>query len=257
MKKKKFKRKKEIAIQKTGSREKRNRNKYKIENRKKEQHYGIIILLLFSLLANGFLIFHYATFDHNKVKIVTKTKEIITVSPNYLFLGDSITDFYDLNKYFPNQPVVNSGISGNTTEDILNDMNHRIYQYNPSHIFLLIGTNDIANGKSPDEVVTNIKEIVNQVKEKKQIVTFYIESIYPVNDTVNKSIVGQRNNEDIIEINNQLKKFCEENEITYIDMFSILADDNGNLKEEYTKDGLHISDIGYERITKELETYLN
>ena len=54
---------------------------------------------------------------------------------NYLFLGDSITDFYDLDEYYKDLPVVNSGVSGNTTADILNDMKNRVYNYNPSKYF--------------------------------------------------------------------------------------------------------------------------
>src|SRR5699024_7180642 len=45
---------------------------------------------------------------------------------SYLFLGDSITEYYDLNKYFLDMPVVNSGVAGDTTEDILNDMKNRV-----------------------------------------------------------------------------------------------------------------------------------
>ena len=46
---------------------------------------------------------------------------------NYLFLGDSITDFYDLDKYFNDYKVVNSGISGNQTSDIYKDIKKRAY----------------------------------------------------------------------------------------------------------------------------------
>ena len=53
---------------------------------------------------------------------------------NYLFLGDSITDFYDLDKYFNDYKVVNSGISGNQTSDIYKDIKKRAYVYNPSTI---------------------------------------------------------------------------------------------------------------------------
>ena len=62
---------------------------------------------------------------------------------NYLFLGDSITDYYDLDKYYEGYKVVNSGISGNQTSDILDDLKKRAYVYNPSTIFLLIGTGNI------------------------------------------------------------------------------------------------------------------
>ena len=40
-------------------------------------------------------------------------------------------------------------------------MKERVYQYNPSDIFLLIGTNDINNGDTPDVIIENIQEIIN------------------------------------------------------------------------------------------------
>ena len=75
-------------------------------------------------------------------------KETGVLQNNIVFLGDSITQGYNLSNYFNNYPVINSGISGNTTRDVLNDMYGRVYQYNPSKVVILIGTNDIFNGIS-------------------------------------------------------------------------------------------------------------
>ena len=92
-----------------------------------------------------------------KEKEVVKEKEVIKVPDNYLFLGDSITEYYDLNNYYPNMPVINSGIAGNTTEDILDEMQERVYQYKSKYkIFILIGTNDLQKGKKVDDIVNNI-----------------------------------------------------------------------------------------------------
>ena len=62
---------------------------------------------------------------------------------------------------------------------------------------------------------------------------------------------------DIMEINNRLKEYCEGNNCTYIDMYNLLLDDEGNFSEEYTDDGLHPNDRGYEVITEELKKYLD
>ena len=53
-----------------------------------------------------------------------------------------------------------------------------------------------------------------------------------------------------------MKKYCKENNIEYVDTYSILIDEFGNLKEEYTDDGLHINDVGYEVITDFLKPYV-
>ena len=190
----------------------------------------------------------------------TYEKELETIKEgytNYLFLGDSITEFYDLDKYFPNLPVVNSGIISNTTEDILNDMKNRVYNYNPSKVFILIGTNDLRDDRSVDEIVNNIKKIIEEIKENRKETEIYLESIYPVNEKVNKKGVEGRKNEDIKEINNQLEKYAKKENITYINIYNKLVDDEGLLNEDYTTEGLHINEDGYKIITKELEKYLN
>ena len=175
---------------------------------------------------------------------------------NYLFLGDSITEYYDLDKYFPDMPVVNSGVAGDTTDDILNDMKGRVYDYNPSKVFLLIGTNDLRDEKSVDEEVDNIKKIIENIETNKKGAEIYLEGIYPVNEEINEKVVELRNNPDINEINDKIEKYAEERNITYIDLHEKLINDKGLLDRKYTKDGLHLNEEGYEVVTEELMKYL-
>ena len=182
----------------------RNRKRYRQVVPKKSISPLFLFLFLLSILGNFFLVGHYITFDHNKVRVETKTRKVVTVSPNYLFLGDSITEMYDLEKYFPDDPVVNSGVSGDATHDILEDMEKRVYQYNPSKVFLLIGTNDLQDGKTPDEIFENIKRIVEGIQENRPEAKIYLESIYPVNRNFENSGAQDRHNEDIKEINKKI-----------------------------------------------------
>lgn len=233
-------------------------NKQKVSINTFKDNYNVLITVIFVLMIIfvGFLIFHYTTFNHHKVKVVTKIKEVEKVPDNYLFLGDSITDFYDLDKYYPDMPTVNSGVSGNTTEDILNDMKKRAYQYNPSKVFLLIGTNDLDTKHSKEDIVKNIEKIISELKENRPKAELYLESIYPVNPDVRRSKSGNRNNDDIKQINKELKKYCKENKINYINLYDLLKDEDDNLKAEYTKDGLHLSDEGYKVVTEEIKKKL-
>ena len=214
----------------------------------------VFIILIISLTFN---MFFYFSNSLEQPKTVNAKDMVVKVPNNYLFLGDSITYYYNLEKYFPDMPVVNSGISSNTTEDILEDMKNRVYDFNPSKVFLLIGTNDLRDKKSVDEVVTNIKEIIKEIKKNRKDAKLYIESIYPVNEKVNEKGVEGRKNEDIKEINRQLKKYAKENNITFINIYDKLVDDEGLLNADYTTDGLNINENGYEVITKELKKYLN
>ena len=258
-------------LKKQKSKEAKNKNKK--DSIKKEKIYrksfnltkilGYFVIVLAITLGGvfGFYLCHnfYPTIQV-KEKVVIQEKEI--VDNNYLFLGDSITDFYDLDKYYENYPVVNSGIAGNTTDDILKDMKKRVYQYNPSKIFILIGTNDYQLAKGNESIKENLPKIIESIQENRPLAKIYIESIYPINRTKDNKIdlkmVGVRNNEDI-EIGNEfLKQLAKEKNLTYIDLYSILYDEEDQgLKLEYTQEGLHITEEGYEVITQEIKKYLD
>ena len=220
-----------------------------------------ILILIISIIFNINLLSRNSSLESSlenlKDEYENEIDTLKTEYTNYLFLGDSITDFYDLDKYYEGLPVVNSGISGNTTEDILSNMDSRVYNYNPSKVFLLIGTNDLLRDKSVEEITENIEIIVNNIRKNEPQTEIYIESIYPVNYELDKSMVGDRSNEDIKQINENLKKYCQKNDCTYIDTYNILIDEDGNFSEEYTDDGLHPNDKGYEVITEELKKYLD
>ena len=223
-----------------------------------EHDFSLVRKILLGLLictligTNIYTVYMYCCHP-KKVKVV---KEVVKLSPNYLFLGDSITDFYDLNKYYENMPVVNSGISGNTTDDILNDMQNRAYRYNPSKVFLLIGTNDLLKERSASEIAENVQKIIENIQENRPLATIYVESVYPVNKNILPKMVSVRTNENIKKITEELKKYCEEKALTYINMYDLLIDEEGNFNKEYTDDGLHPNDNGYEVITEELKKYI-
>ena len=94
--------------------------------------------------------------------------------------------------------------------------------------------------------------LVKGIKENRPYAKIYVESIYPVEE----ENAGKRKNKDIKEINKNIEKMCKKEHVDYIDMYSKLKDGDDKLKEEYSKDGLHISNKGYEEITKVIKTYL-
>lgn len=217
---------------------------------------GVCLALMFTVC--------YFLLNGSTTNLIQKEiiKEVPVVDDNYVFLGDSITDWYDLDKYFEGLPVVNSGVSGYSTNNILNNMNKMVYQYNPSKVFILIGINDLELKVDDDVVVNNIRKIVQGIKKNRRYAKIYVESIYPINnsddDKIEGSIInGNRKNSDIIDINNKLVKLAEEEGVTYIDLHKELVDDNGLLKIEYTVDGLHLSSEGYEKVTEVLRKYIN
>ncbi len=239
----------------------------KVDDVYEEKNKSTLIIVLLSISCLCFILFiayHYLFFDHSeKIKVITKKEDIVekVVDNNYLFLGDSITEQYDLKEYYEGYPVVNSGVSGDFTSSIVENMKKRVYDYNPSKVFLLIGINDLRNGKDVSEIVSNTKEIIKLIKENRPYSEIYLESIYPINKTDDDKISDsvkdiEFDNEKIIEVNNLLKDFAKDEKITYVDLYNKLVDDDGNLNISYTKDGLHISSEGYKFITKELMKYI-
>ncbi|MCI8547718.1 MAG: hypothetical protein HFJ38_02385 [Bacilli bacterium] len=247
---------------KSQTRVKRNQKLYKdtIITESYAIHHSIIFLLIISILANGFTIYHFITFNHNKVKVVTKTKTEIQekVPENIVFLGDSITNRYDLEKYFSDINIVNSGKEGNKATDILASMKERVYDYNPSKLFLLIGTNDLDESTelSVEEVYNNIIEIIKQIQEKRNKAEIYIDSLLPVNSDVRYSPARDKDNNKIKELNEKLKEYCKKNKCTYIDMYNEFLDEDEHLSLKYTTDGLHLNNKGYEKFTELIKKYL-
>ena len=220
---------------------------------------GIIIFTL------GLVIGNITKTPNTKIetKVITKEKEVnldkrlkeMRKKENIIFLGDSITDFYPIDDIFLNLPIVNSGISGYRTTNILEEMDEMVYRYNPTKVFLLIGTNDL-NDEEPEKVEENIVKIVENIQKNRAKAKIYVESIYPVNKSIDSEVVSNRNNEKIKEVNDYIKSYCENNKVTYIDVYSMLADEDGNFNHKSTDDGLHANKLGYARISQVLINYL-
>lgn len=223
-----------------------------------DRNFSLILLIMLAIMI--ILMFFNNLHLKKIIKVLdskTETKEVVK-KDKIIFLGDSITHRYDLKKYYDNKNIINQGVEGDTTEDIINRLQTSIYDYNVRKVILLIGTNDIGIGKDPIE---NIKLIINKIKSYDNSIEIIVESIYPINNTKNskikKDVVGTRNNEKIKETNKKIKEICKEKNITYVNVYDELTDKNGNLKLEYTVEGLHISDEGYKKITNVLSKYVN
>jgi len=221
-------------------------------------YYNSLVKLLLAviLIFIIFICFHFVTFNHHKTKIKTVTKYKDKIAENIVFLGDSITHRYDLDKYFPDNNVVNSGIDSNVCSDILSDMYNRVYKYNPSKIFILIGTNNLITDDTDEKIISDLKQIINEIHTNLPFSEIYVESIYPVNKDIDDYMVNIRDNERIVTINKEIKKFLKNIEYAkYINIYdSLLKDDK--LNPELSDDGLHVNDKGYEIITEILKKYI-
>jgi hypothetical protein len=81
--------------------------------------------------------------------------------PRIVFLGDSITDGWRLNEYFPDRDFVNRGISGQVTGEMLGRMKADVIDLKPAGMLVLGGTNDLARGIAIEAIQNNLWMIAN------------------------------------------------------------------------------------------------
>ncbi len=84
-----------------------------------------------------------------------------------VFMGDSITDGWDLAAGFPGKPYVNRGIGGQTTAQMLVRFYPDVIALQPAVVAIFAGTNDIAanNGpRTPTMIQQNIMAMVELAK---------------------------------------------------------------------------------------------
>lgn len=194
--------------------------------------------------------------EEEKIEKAVKEK-IKVIDDNYLFIGDFHTDELDLEDVsYPNVKISDKEFE---LKDILDDMNNRIYQYNPSAIVIELGINDLDRGTEEEKILNYIKDIIAGIKENRPYADIYIESIYPINkdmeDFDNEFFEEDISNDDIISLNNEIKKIVKKENISYIDIFKLLSDEK-QLKELYTDDGIHLNDKGYKKVLSYINTVM-
>ena len=194
-------------------------------------------------------------YDYQVERIKQIIQEASNVQPQKcVFFGDSLIQEFDLQKYFPNQHVYNCGINGATSSQLLLLHDEAIGKYHPKQVVLLIGTNDL--GHSDDstlmdghhqfdmlDIVYNVFQLIEIMNLKYNIEHVYILSPLPIEESKKKT--SNRNNARLQLLGKEFSKFVNEfNNVSYIDVFDAFLKD-GQLNEEYSKDGLHINEKGY------------
>lgn len=166
-------------------------------------------------------------------------------SSDIVFLGNSITDGCEWAELFQNRHVKNRGISGDRSGWLL-DRIDSILAAHPKKLFLMIGTNDLAAGISPEEIVRNVERLIDRFQSESKWTKIYVQSILPVNGKDFKIYRDHYAHEQlIVPTNKLLEELCHEKGVEYLDVWGALADDEGHLDRRYTNDGLHLMGEGY------------
>lgn len=169
-----------------------------------------------------------------------------------VFMGDSITDGWNLEQYFPGKSYINRGIGGQTTPQMLLRFRSDVIDLKPRVVIILAGTNDIAGNTGTITLEDTARNLTSMVElAKANNIRVVLASVLPVNDRVkNKEgtlLVQTKNrpNEKIVAVNDWLKKYTAENNLIYLDYYSATVDEKGTLKDGLSYDGLHPNADGY------------
>jgi len=168
--------------------------------------------------------------------------------PRVIFFGDSITDGWHLDQYFPARGYINRGISGQTTSQMLVRFRQDVIALQPAVVVILAGTNDIAGNTGPisvEDIEANYASIAELAHAHSVKVVF--SSVTPVHDYTPRSqnFFAQRDPAKILALNVWLKNYCAANGLVYLDYFSAMVDGHGLLRKDLATDGLHPNDAGY------------
>ncbi|MGT2932626.1 SGNH/GDSL hydrolase family protein [Streptococcus catagoni] len=177
-------------------------------------------------------------------------------SGSLVFAGDSIIEFYPLKKYLGRErSIYNRGIAGIDSNWLLKNVDDHICDLNPEKVFILIGTNDIGLGSSNRDIIKNIVDMVASIKAESRETKIVLLSVLPVSDQEKfKGTVKVRTNEVIDQLNADIAAIPG---IEFIDINSILKDSHNSLDEAYTKDGLHLNQKGYQKISESLALFIS
>ena len=166
-----------------------------------------------------------------------------------VFFGDSITDIWHLDEYFPGKPYLNRGIGGQTTPQMLVRFRQDVIALQPKVVVILAGTNDIAGNTGPmrlEDIESDYASLADLAAASHIRVVF--SSVLPVHNYTprSKDFFAQRSPAKILELNQWLKNYVDAHpDCLHLDYFTALVDDKGLLKKDLADDGLHPNAAGY------------
>lgn len=154
------------------------------------------------------------------------------------FLGDSLTDLYDLEKYYPQYLTANRGIGGDTTFDLEDRLGLSVYELKPKVAVMLIGVNNI------DSMLDNYERILQGLRDNLPDTEIVLLSLTSMSGTwgLNNHLAAYNNV--------HIKLLAEKYGLEYVDLYSALLNpETGEIYAEYTIDGCHLTPEGYEAVT--------
>lgn len=184
-----------------------------------------------------------------------KTSHLKTLPINegqIIMLGNSITAECEWSELLENPNILNRGVIGDGTSDILNRLDD-VIAMKPKKIFLLIGVNDLLF--LPLSTITeNYEKIVNQLLLETPNTKLYLESVLPVHNDFRRN--GMKN-EDIDILNKNIEQIAQKRGQVFINLNEKFKNTEGGLNPEYSLDGIHLNGKGYLLFKDIISPYIN
>ena len=173
-----------------------------------------------------------------------------------VFLGDSITEGWGgrLARDFSDYKTANRGISGDVTRTVLYRLEEDVLSLNPSAVVLLIGTNDLDEGNSPEVISSKTIDILGQLKETNPELPVVFCKIMPRSESpdhrTSSIIIANKLTCDYIQKANNPHWLV-------LDTWNMFATDKGVVIKDEMPDFLHLSPASYDKWAKELNSILS
>jgi lysophospholipase L1-like esterase len=151
-----------------------------------------------------------------------------------VFLGDSITGYGLWSEWFPGHRVVNHGIAGDTSGGVLGRIGTVAGRQRA--VSLLIGTNDLSIGISPDRITANIAAILSAIRAAGPGTRILVNSVMPRTRAYRARIIA---------LNQELASLAGAEGAAFLDLWPALADDQGAIRPGLSSDQVHLTRAGY------------
>ncbi len=165
-------------------------------------------------------------------------------STDIVFLGNSLTHGCEWRELLDRSNVVNRGINGDTAEGIRERL-ASVTDGKPAKIFLLCGANDVSHDLTADSIVTAVTALIDYITEATPSTRLYVQSMLPINNSFGRYRLMKDKEQVIRDINAKLEPEVRRRGLTWVNLHPAFCDADGNLRADFTNDGLHLLAPGY------------
>ncbi|MGH9687248.1 MAG: SGNH/GDSL hydrolase family protein [Candidatus Acidiferrales bacterium] len=162
-----------------------------------------------------------------------------------VFMGDSITEGWNLQKSFPGKPYINRGISGQTSSQILLRFRQDVIDLKPKVVVILAGTNDLAENTG----VVTLGQVEGNLISMAQLARSNDVGVVLCSVLPSVRFPWHPELQDpaprIAALNKLIKDYAADKGYVYVDYFSAMKDPAGGLSRALSPDGVHPSATGY------------